>query len=191
MARNSEESEKKYAWFQIAELIFTAPHYLTEYMNSMLGPDPDRTYSWINNSSPHLYATRWRPDFCFVYIPESDADTFDANLRHDRIGHLQITPKGEFQRFSKQHVEKLNSSPYNHDLIGKNVKIIKGPLDEFYGKVVAYSEELKKYIISVRLLVTEVQYPHHLNEFQLIEDSDETDNVNSLLKQLREEIKAQ
>lgn len=177
-----EDTEIKYAWYQIMDLVFTAPRYLKEYLISLFGVDPDREIIWINKSSPHLYETRWRPDFCFVYIRTKDAETLDFGLRANKIGHLVLGANATYQTFSKRQIDKLVESPFIQDLIGKNVIIVHGPLEDFYARVTGYSTELKKYILTVKLLLSEVQIPHHLNEFA--ETDKEIDNVQAILDQV-------
>ena len=168
-----EEINDKYAWFQILDLAFTAPHYLKSFLHSYLGPDETRDIIWINKSSSHLYDTRWHPEFCFIYIPEREADNIDLALRQSKIGYLAMNHRNTFQKFTRDYINKLVKSPFYPDLIGKVVDIIHGPLEDFIGTVNSYSDNLSKYILRVQLLVSYVDYPHHLNEFTPHEDTAE------------------
>lgn len=178
--KSPEALAGKYAWYQIDNLIFTAIKYLTEYLDAILGADDQRDVVWINKTASHLYATRWRPDFCFVYISMSDVDSLNRHLRINKIGNIVVSASGQFQQFKKAHIDKLVNSPYDPEFIGKNVKIVHGPLEDFYGRVTGYSTDLHKYIISVKLLVSEVQVPHHIHEFQIIEE--EGDNTKQVVE---------
>lgn len=161
-----------YKWFQIQNIVFTAPKYLLEFFNSVLGHDDNRDVVWINKESPYLYETRWRPDFVFIKIPTKDADNFDAALRRNRIGSLTCTSDGKFQYYLEEHINKLVESPYIPDYIGKDVQMVRGPLEDFIGRVVGYSTEQRKYNIEVKLLLSTVVLPHHSNEFVLLKDKE-------------------
>ena len=163
---------EKRAWFQIDNLIFTAPRYLREYLNSVLGKDDKREIVWINKTASHLYATRWRPDFCYVNILVNSVDTLNSSLRFNKIGNLVVTSTGKFLQVKKTQIDAVSSSPYYPEVLGKTVQIIHGPLEDFYGKIIAYSTELKKYIVSVKLLVSEVHIPHHFYELFICEPED-------------------
>lgn len=183
--KDRDSQEGKYAWFQIDNLVFTAPKYLTEYMDAILGADDNREVIWINKSSPHMYATRWRPDFCYIYIPVNSADNFNAHLRFNKIGNLVVNTTGQFQQFTKAQIDKVSNSVYYPDLIGKHVRIIHGPLEDFYATVTGYSSKLHKYILTVKLLISEIQIPHHLHEFEVIDDSHDVDNVADTVKNIK------
>ena len=105
-----------------------------------------------------------------------------SNLHKNKIGNIVKESDGSFLTFAKEDIDKIAESPYFPELIGKSVKITHGPLEDFYGKVVKYSNDLKKYILSVKLLVSEVQIPHHLNEFE-VTDKD-VDNIEEFTKSI-------
>ena len=165
----SEEQESvKYSWYQIIDLCFTAQHYLESYLYSVLGPDDNRDIIWINKTSSHLYATRWHPDFCFIFIPDKDADMLDMSMRKAvpvKIGYLAMNNKKQLQKFSRDYIDSLVVSPFYEELLDTDVFIIHGPLEDFYGKVDSYSNDLNKYILKVQLLVSFVLYPHHITDF--------------------------
>ena len=87
-----------------------------------------------------------------------------------KIGYLAANIKNKLQTFSREHIDSLVVSPFYEELLDVDVKIIHGPLEDFYGKVDSYSDTLNKYILKVQLLVSFVLYPHHITDFVPLKD---------------------
>lgn len=161
-------SDIKYNWFQIQDMAFTAPHYLKEFLNNVLGDDPVRDFVWINHQSPHLYETRWRPDFVFVYVQEEQIEFLELSLIKNKLGTISLTPRKKFQVFNKKEIDKLQYSTFVPEFIGRKIKFIKGPLEDFYGVIIGFSKESRKYKINIKLLLSDVVFESNTSDFIII-----------------------
>lgn len=171
--------EDKYSWYQVDNLIFTSADYMRQFMNSILSSDRNRDIIWINDASPFLYKTRWRPDFCFIYVRDSDIESLDLSLIKTKAGLITQSKRG-YMTYKMSFIQSLITSNFYAELIGKEVKILRGPLEDFYGRVLKFDDSSKKYVVSVKLLASVIEKDFNISDFCLKEVSiNESRNIFS------------
>ena len=74
------------------------------------------------------------------------------------------------------------TSKFYEDMIGQEVKIIRGSLEDFYGKVVGFNESSMKYEVVIRLLASEIKKEFNLTDFCLKENSSNNEPGNFLFE---------